>query len=59
MRFMCTAVGEASCLMSSEKNEWNTACSVLDCGADNGNVCLEALYWCNKMISVDIDLFPP
>ena len=59
MCLMCTVVVTESCYLSSDKNEWNTACHVCDCGVAAASASAGALKCFIKIPSIDTDLPHP
>ena len=56
---MCAVVVAASCLLSSDKKEWNTAWSWRDIVDDLRSAFGNALKYFNAIPSIDTDIFPP
>ena len=57
--FLCEDLLEAPCLLMLEKKERHTELCVHDCGAYNGNDCVEALKCYHEMPSSYTDILTP
>ena len=56
---MCAVVVAASCLLSSDKKEWNTAWCWRDSVDELISACGTELKCLNAIPSIDTDIFPP